>query len=145
MTELLKGLDYSAVLRDFQYKPNFAFAAYKREKDMWWIKAVMAVEDARKPWEQWELKPARQDRHYDDFFLDFDRNRYIPGPSFAGYSPSREVVYVEGNYPIPYFDVGDEKMFLEWLVRTVRAMEDHEMYEWLRYKGELINDPHKED
>lgn len=135
----MRTLDFNKVLQDFQYKPNFTFGAYRRD-GRWWIRVVMLVEDARKPFERWEVKPAPQDQDEFTWYMD----RFIPSsPNGVGFSPSRELVRVEGNYFIPEFIEGEDDRFVQWMVSTVRRLEDHETFEWLRYKGELINDPHK--
>jgi hypothetical protein len=42
-------------------------------------------------------------------------------------------------------DIVDEKRLL-WIVgNTLRDMEIHESWEWLRYKNRRLNDPHKGD
>lgn len=134
----MKLLDYNKVLRDFQYKPNFEFKAYERV-GKWWILVAMVVEDARAPFQKWELKP------YPEEDVWFGNDWYDRRPrSGVGYSPSRELTKVTGNYVIPEFVDGEDDRFVEWLVYNVRKVEDHETFEWLRYKGELINDPHKE-
>lgn len=138
----MKELDYAAVLRDFQYKPNFAFSLYKRE-DKWWFKVEMAVEDSRLPFKPWELKPMSQEREERYFGHDW-YDRMPPRSNGIGYSPSREMTLVQGNYVIPLcFSEGDDDYFLSWVVNAVRQVEEHETDEWMRYKGKLINDPHK--
>jgi len=143
----MRQLDYNKVLRDFQYKPNFAYGAYERDGSRmdagWWIRIVMMVENARAPWKQWELKPYPQDEHYGEMRF-YDTLRMPPPVKGVGFSPSREMMEVVGNYPIPHIFEGEDDRFVEWMVSVIRKMEDHETFEWLRYKGELINDPHKE-
>lgn len=137
---LPKMLDFNAVLRDFQYKPNFSYGAYERE-DKPWIRVIMLVENARVPFLRWEVSPDPQDNnlHW------LDSYSLPPARNGVGWSPSRELIEIVGNYPIPMsFFPGDEKRFIDWMVTIIRRMEDHETFEWLRYKGELINDPHKE-
>jgi hypothetical protein len=143
MNDLLpKMLDFNKVLLDFQYKPNFMIRAYNRENRPW-ILITMLVENARQPLRPWEVKPHPQDT---EIYYDRWRPLAFPeGPSTIGYSPSREMIEVSGNYPIPLcFYPGDEDNFISWLVLQVKGVEEHEMDEWLRYKGELIRDPHKE-
>jgi hypothetical protein len=141
MTDLLpKLLDFNEVLKDFQYKPNFAYGAYEREGHPW-IRVIMLVENARTPFQRWEVKPVPDDERWEII-----NDRYYPrGPGFIGYSPSRELIEVVGNYPIPKcFYPGDELNFISWMETIIRRVEEHEVYEWMRYKGELINDPHQE-
>lgn len=135
-----KSLDFVSILKDFQYKPNFAISAYEIDGE-WRIRISMAVEDARKPFNPWVLKPMPQDEDY--FINDYARMRR---PSNGiGYSPSREMTEVMGNFIIPPFVEDDgEESFLRWLMYTVKEVEMHEIDEWARYKGELLNDPHKE-
>lgn len=143
----MKLLDYNKVLQDFRYKPNFTYHAYERDgrgSDSWWIRIVMLVEDSRKPFRRWEVKKEYRRDEY-DFFADFDYGRPHLPPTPMIYSPSREMIEVMGSYPIPKcFFEGDDQEFISWMVHTIRMMEEHETDEWLRYKGELINDPHKE-
>lgn len=134
----MNSLDYNAVLKDLQYKPNFGYAAYERD-DGWWIRIIMLVENARMPWRRWKLDSMPQE----DLWYG---NRSL-GPALSsgiGYSPSRLMVEVVGNYAIPPYKPGDEDAFVSWMIDTFKSMEEHETFEWLRYKGELINDPHKE-
>lgn len=133
-------LNYNTVLQEFQYKPNVTFSAYERE-GRWWIRIIMLVEDSRAPFQKWELRPTSDaDRWFDQKWWD-----RLPSRE-RRYSPSREMMEVVGNYMIPpSFFEGDEYRFVEWMVYLIRKVEDHETFEWLRYKGELINDPHKED
>lgn len=138
----MKTLDFNEVLKDFQYKPNFSYGAYPRDGG-WWMRIIMLVENARKPWKKWELRPVPEGELYIDTWELF---RTFPGHDFVGYSPSREVIEVVGNFPIPTcFFEGYEKEFISWMVFTVKSVEKHEMDEWFRYKGELLNDPHKKD
>lgn len=141
--DVLKQLDYNKVLLDFQYKPNFAYGAYTRE-DKPWIRVIMLVENARKPFRKWEVKPDPQDDG--EIYLNrWELLRYPPASTGVGWSPSRELIEVVGNYPIPMcFSPEHADNFISWMVTIIRRMEDHETFEWLRYKGELINDPHKE-
>jgi hypothetical protein len=139
-------LDYNKVLRDMQYKPNVEFGAFFQEGD-WHIRIVMMVENSRAPFKMWNLEQV-QGRE-SDFFVDhYNRStnayRYVPDvPKY--YSPSREVIEVVGTYAIPHFVDGEEDMFVEWMVMTIKSLENHEIDEWICYKGELINDPHKFD
>lgn len=137
-----KLLDFNAVLKDFRYKPNVRYGAYERD-GKWWVRIVMFVENARGPWAPWELTPYPDNRGEYEYINDFMR---IPkGPSGVGWSPSREMMELTGQYAIPpMFHAGDDLLFVEWMVHQIKGFEDHETDEWLRYKGELINDPHKE-
>jgi hypothetical protein len=136
-------LNYSRVLQDFRYKPNFSCRAHERDSlrvsdTEWWVKIVMLVENSRAPFQPWALMPEMREPDFMDFYRD---NRVFNNG--AGRSPSRKVIEIEGNFRIPYFEEQDELLFVEWMVCKIREMEDHETFEWLRYKGELINDPHK--
>lgn len=140
----MKTLDFNKVLRDFQYKPNFRCAAYEREKGEWWVRIVMFVEDSRKPLEPWDPQPYPVSQR--DLYFEYDivYNRYRTPEAPEYYSPSRAVIEVMGNYPIPKYFEGDDEAFVSWMVYTIREVEKHEQDEWFRYKGELLNDPHKE-
>lgn len=138
----IKSLDLKSILNDFMYKPNFGFALYTHEgREM--IKIVMIVEDSREPTSPWVVQPSprREVIQYGDDIA--YRRRFHD--NIVGYSPPRPVTEVWGNYTIPYFDEGMTMQFVEWLSHCIRKMEDHERDEWIRYKGELINDPHAKD
>lgn len=139
----MRELDFNKVLRDFQYKPNVGFHAYEKY-GQWWIRIVMLVEDARAPFRPWEPKPVPEDE-FGYFDNDYRRRYHYPSSGNVGYSPSRELMEVVGNYAIPPFVEGDDDNFVSWLVYSIKSVESHEQDEWLRYKGELINDPHKRD
>lgn len=132
----MRLLDYDKVLQDFQYKPNWAYKAYEYE-DVWYLRVMMMVEDSRRPWERWEIKQAPPEEVWFGQW-----NEFRPA-DFAGYSPSREVVEVTGTYEIPPFT--DEMQFIKWMVFSIEMLEKHETDEWARYKGVLLNDPHKEN
>lgn len=136
-----KLLDLKSVLNDFSYKPNFGFTLYTRDgREM--IKITMVVEDSRAPLDPWRIQPApRREVVFGD---DLCVRRKFQEDNIVGYSPPRHVTEVWGKYAIPYFDSTMDVEFVEWLRNRIRKMEDHEMDEWLRYKGELVNDPHKE-
>ncbi len=136
---MLETLNFNKVLQDFQYKPNFYFVVYQVEGE-WWIRITMLVENSREPFKPWEVKPEPQDDrlHWMDSF------DLPPARMITMWSPSREVIEVQGRYPIPYFGPEDELPFVSWLVHTTKHIEEHEQDEWLRYKGELIRDPHAE-
>lgn len=142
----MKLLDYNAVLSNLQYKPNFAYTAHKRD-GQWWIRVVMLVENSRGRWQQWRVVPIPDEPDEPEVFVApyYDSGYRVPIPRriVYGYSPSREVVEVVGSYAIPAYGVGDELAFIEWMRHTFRTMEKHELDEWLKYKGELLNDPHK--
>ena len=132
-------LDYNKILDDFQYKPNFVYRAFEQD-GKWLIRIVMYVENARGPWMRWQLKPIPEDEVYYSDFRDFQRTWRSRG---VGYSPSREMIEIFGTFQIPQYGPEDEMEFVTWLVFQIQTLEEHETFEWLRYKGELINDPHK--
>lgn len=139
----MKDLDYRKIMDNFQYKPNFGFHIFNsfdgRGK---MLKVVMMVENSRGPFRPWEIKPIPQDEEawYSERWLD----KPPRGPE-VGYSPSRALVELSGNYAIPPFVEGDDDLFIQFVIGCIKKVEDHEMFEWLRYKGELIDDPHKDD
>lgn len=137
---MTEKLDFRRVLKDFQYKPNFGFGIYEQD-GKWWIRIIMMVEDSRQAFRPWTVEQRSQEEFYG-----YDIGYRPPVRTIIGYSPSRELVEVVGTYIIPPYVEGpdQEQMFVQWLVDMVRDIEDHETFEWLRYKGELINDPHKE-
>lgn len=67
----------------------------------------------------------------------------------------RILATVENSYqPGKMLDLGistyippcrDEQAFLDFLAYRLGRVEIHEAREWLRYKGELVDDPHKEE
>jgi hypothetical protein len=128
-------LDINAILREFRYKPNF-YIITQRYGETWIIKVTMYVENSREYFQPWEIQ-----REESQFITD-GYNRFAMPPSM--YSPRRPVVEVTGSYEVPRdFRAGHEKAFLHWFIERIKDLEMHEMYEWVRYKGELINDPHK--
>lgn len=132
----VETLDYKKVLQDFTYKPNFFFALYKpSDSAHWWLRITMLVENSRRPLRMWETEMDEPEFMY---------GYPIQPPVY--WSPRREVIEVQGSYPIPlFFGPEQEAEFVSWLVYTTKSTEEHEQDEWFRYKGELINDPHKED
>lgn len=139
---MLKGisymLDYQKVLSEFTYKPNFSIRISKQE-GQWRLLITMWVEDSRGPISPWLIE--QRPREFESVFVDDGLYRRFNTP-IAGYSPSRPLVQVNGNFVIPPFEEGYEHLFLEWLVSMIRMLEDHEIDEWARYKGELLHDPH---
>jgi hypothetical protein len=49
------------------------------------------------------------------------------------------------QFPVPYFVAHDIAGFRHWLARTLQDLEIHESREWLRYDGELVDDPHRRE
>ena len=144
MNDIIKELDYNAMLRVLTYKPNFSFQAHKREHQ-WWFRADMYVENSRDPFDPWEIKRGvRQPTMYDDYDIYFSRDSF-PHLREKWYGPQRPLIPVQGNYPIPFFPPGEEMDFIQWVRRTLQSMELHESDEWLKYKGEILFDPHKEN
>lgn len=127
-------LDYKAFLRRFTYKPNFGF--FHLEKDgRQWIKIMMYVEDSRKPFEPWEIQNRNEEFEYIGSQFNPFRNRIVVD--------SKEVMLVEGTYVLPILRPGEEEHLKHFLIGCIHKLEDHEMYEWLKLDGELIDDPHK--
>lgn len=135
---------FRQVINDFQYKPNFGIGLYEAD-GQWRIRIVMWVENSRVPFQQWEIKEGRQQSNgmFDDYDIEYNRYRYVP-PTPQFFSPSREVIEVQGVFVIPPFGPENEKEFLTWLIYQVKGVEQHETDEWIRYKGELVDDPHAE-
>lgn len=123
------------VLADFRYKPNFRFSAEWLGR-RWLIVVEMWVEDSRAPFNPWELNANWTIQKKDDFTHN--------APKRIVLSPNRQLTPVTSRNSMPDFEKGDEQMFIAWLVRVLWSMEQHEIDEWVRYKGELVNDPHKE-
>ena len=136
-------LNFNRVLQDIRYKPNTSMVAYESE-GQWWLRVVMLVEDARGHFEPWRTHPYPQDRE-DLYFFHDDLMRAPKPEKGVGWSPSRELIELRAVYAIPMFSPGDETTFLRWIRGMIHSMEKHESDEWFRYKGELVNDPHKGD
>lgn len=53
---------------------------------------------------------------------------------------------VRGKQIIPnsILESRNEKTFLRWLKYVIDTIEHHEIDEWFRFRGELVNDPHAE-
>ena len=137
---MIKELNYRQVLSDFQYKPNWVFTAYTHE-NRWYLRMDMWVENSRTAVEPWDLRPQRWRE------MDFGSFR-APGMRQMDYeavfSPSRELTLVHSQFMIPPYGPGDEEAFLKFVMFGIKSTENHEIFEWARYKGELIHDPHKE-
>jgi hypothetical protein len=132
------------MLSNFTYKPNFGFTYYQHN-DLWNVRIMMYAEDARQPLKMWQLTPHEQRPGYDDYFLDFDARRFRPENRSEGWSPSREQILIQGIFIVPPGLEDDEKNLLRWMIDMFRQVETHEQDEWFRYKGVLVNDPHKEN
>lgn len=136
----MNELNYRELVKNFRYKPNVFFEVLKGADDFhWMLRITMYVEDSRAPLVPWDLWPESDWRSgYGE--LDVASNSFIRRERIL--SPSREVIRVTGTYTIPPY-LPDEKALQWWMRDIVRALEDHETDEWLRYNGELLNDPHK--
>lgn len=62
---------------------------------------------------------------------------------------SRGPVRLDQLIPIvstyPTYHVRDRDQFRRWVRSCIERLERHEQMEWLRYDGELIEDPHRGD
>ena len=115
-------LNYEEVLSKVTYKPNVNLSVYGAG-DVWKLRVQMWIEDSRKPLERWEVRPR----------------------SMQYFGPQRPLESVSRTICIPMFVKGDEHGFLNWIRYVLLDMENHELDEWFRYNGELVNDPHKEN
>jgi hypothetical protein len=54
---------------------------------------------------------------------------------------------IGGKYPVPYglMIEHNEEQMVRWIKMMIRSAEFHEIDEWLRLDGELIDDPHKKE
>lgn len=68
--------------------------------------------------------------------------------------PPHEKIKVTATRPVPYLfddkapvltEAEREREFAHWFAEAVLEIERHEMQEWLRRDGELVDDPHKND
>lgn len=130
-----KLLDYRAFLKRFTYKPNFGFFHFERDGKQW-VKILMYVEDSRAPFRPWAVAGMDDDMGYTG-------SSYNPFKKMM-YAEARPVMLVEGTYVLPTLMPGDEEMFKHFLIGCIHNIEKHEMYEWAKLDGELIDDPHKE-
>lgn len=92
---------------------------------------------------QFTYKPNWRFTYYDDFTpmvqIDMrvmDSRQPAPDP--------RKTVVVNQKLSLPPRWHGEEYA-LDFIRSVIRKMEDHEVDEWIRYRGELVFDPHKED
>lgn len=127
--------DYQKFFEKFTYKPNWFFHLYESQGD-WWLRVTILTEDSRAPFRPWEPMKRDESKIYYYDMLD------APIFKAVGYSPSRPLIEVTGNYAIPYFTLPNEEKLLGWMKFVVLDMEKHEMDEWFRYNGELVDDPH---
>ncbi len=54
-------------------------------------------------------------------------------------------VKVAFQRPLPDWAADYPNQFPRWIMSILREFEDHEMREWLRRDGELVDDPHASD
>lgn len=64
---------------------------------------------------------------------------YVPDSTRPPHDPT--LIQFQALIP-PYMEDREERVKLHYLREILREFEMHELDEWFRYKGELVNDPH---
>jgi hypothetical protein len=81
--------------------------------------------------------------------IDFDKHKLV----ITMWVPDSRVEIMPENGRWPMIRIHQTARLPRWVSEEyakhrirdeIRAMEDHEINEWIRYKGELVDDPHKE-
>jgi hypothetical protein len=122
----------------YSYKPNFRMMLLPPHDPgstgQWMLKVRMRVPDSRVPIQRKRSPVGDWLGSYggDDYDLRFRRDEDI---DVAG-----PLASVQGIYAIPHYI--DREEFRRWLIHQLQLLEEHELREWLRYDGELIDDPH---
>lgn len=125
-----------ALMEDFTYKPNWSFhvATYDHQVR---IMAQMWVPDSTRP-----FRPARVDGDYDEVAL-FGDSRLARSIRTREYLDQQEVIKVSGQFQVP--PLLPRNRFYAWLRGVIADMETHELDEWFKVKGVVVNDPHAKD
>lgn len=89
--------------------------------------------------------------------IDFDRNRLVITmrvPDSRKPLPDTEILVNGRRKTIPLVPITQTVRLGRWVSEDyaknlmrfyIREMEDHEIDEWIRYKGELVFDPHNKE
>jgi hypothetical protein len=110
--------------KNFSYKPNFAFAVESNiglDRLYPKVRITMMVPDSRIP---------------------LPENEHVHALNVTGVRKNIPLIPIMLDVSLgPYHS---DEYALEFMRFNIREMEDHEIDEWIRFKGELVNDPHKE-
>ena len=129
-------------VKRYSYKPGCQMWVTPPEVsgNNWMLHLQMRVPDSRssiqRPVDDIQVyyRTEYEDSVFDDRLLSRLRD--------SGYDKAGPTITVQGRYAIPRFFQGEREQFRIWLTHTLMALEEHEMREWLRYDGELVDDPH---
>ncbi len=128
MNQMAKDFDWlDTELKRYTYKPGCTFEL-KPLFDMFTVVVTARVPDSRRevPTDRVVSLPAK------------DRFDCITGPEMG-----RPIIPIVGRYPVPSTVIGDPDLFAEWLKSRLSDSEYHELREWFRRDGDLVDDPHK--
>ena len=112
--------NWQQFFEDFSYKPNWEFEfIFEIDYNECKVHITMRVPDSRRPLPE-------------PLALDHMMGKRVVIPVV----PITKTLILE-----PWVNEDRAKSYIRW---HTRDMEDHEIDEWFRYKGELVFDPHKE-
>lgn len=137
------------LIKDFTYKPNwFLESKYQIDYDRVLISLCNYVEDSRADFEQWDVITRRYSDTYDAVFGTNSYDRFdqdlLVRPIASPVSPRRPVLPVYNTVEVPR-SLETEREFWYWLrYQALPILEEHEMDEWFKVRGELMFDPHKQ-
>lgn len=125
---MIQKTEWEKFFERVKYKPNFKIE-YVREIDFDREKVIltMRVPDSRDP-RNWEDQPGGA---FNISPFGPDDPRRIP------------LIPVTATFMLEAYH--GESYAKSWLRSALRQLEDHELDEWLRLDGELMNDPHAEE
>jgi hypothetical protein len=147
---MLSFSDVEQMLADVDYKPNVEFEARQQNAfddqsfntypNEIFVRAVMFTLNARQ-----DYPAAREMRgmHVGTIMAGLGGIVHTPTHTID----FRAIKSARGaTVPWAVMEQGTEEFFLLWLNRAVIAqLEHHEIDEWFRYKGKLVNDPHRHE
>ena len=119
----MKQTEWEEFFSKVKYKPNFTLEyTYLIDFDQEKLTITMRVPDSRDP-RNWDEPPSVS---------------AIYGPEDPRRIP---LVPVTASFMLEFWH--GERYAKDWLRSVLRQLEDHELDEWFRYEGELVNDPHE--
>lgn len=131
-------------LARYTYKPGFTMEAippHRRSPDSTFadlveVRFTMLVPDARRvvPTGRTVFEPPK-------IVAAFDSISLYDAP-FSRLEMERPIIPVTGTRIVDEDVIGYPDLFGAWLMRQLDSFERHEMREWLRRDGELVDDPH---
>lgn len=132
-----------AQIQSYSYKPSFAMTAVRSTGVVWLgdsgvaVRMIMLVPDSRRP-NPVQIEDDEYGLLHPSDFLD----RPIRYGRYGRRMVLRNIAPVQGVFPVPSTVINEERDFERWLFRTITGFEDHEIREWFRRDGKLVDDPH---